>query len=209
MSTSPGRQAPAGRRRSEWLFERGVGVRVVVLWLVTLTIMFVSFGLHLWLGNGYEQVAAVPPERASTRLLPLLLTIWGINLANALVIGFTSTLFRFGPVNVGTLYLTVQVVMIGRIAGLNRFEYPMANVGEGLLQFLRVGLWEVTAYAIVAGVTLTKARWIADRPGASTWRERRTWAELDWGRTEWTMLAVATVLLLGSGVVEALWIVQR
>lgn len=208
MSASPDQQAPA-RRRGEWLFERGVGVRVVVLWLMALGVMFASFGLHLWLGSGYDEVAAPSAAPGSARLLPLLLTIWGINVANALVIGVTSTLFRFGPINVGALYLTVQVVMIGRIAGLNGFEHPMASVGEGLVQFVRVGLWEVTAYVIVAGVTLTKARWIADRLGAKTWREQRTWAELDWSRTERWMLAVAAVLILGSGFVEALWITER
>jgi hypothetical protein len=99
--------------------------------------------------------------------------------------------------------------MIGRIAGLNSFEHPMAGVGEGLLQFLRVGLWEITAYVIVAGVALTKARWIADRFGAATWRERRTWADLDWPRSELWLLDLAAALILGSGLVEALWITRR
>lgn len=193
----------------ERFYERPVGVRLVVLWVAMLALTFGSFGVHLWLGDGYGEAAATTAAPEAPSLLRLVAIIWSINLANAAVIGLTSTLFRFGPFNVGTLYLAVQVVMIGRIAGLNAFEFPMSSIADGLLQFLRVGLWEVTAYVIVAAVTITKARWIADRLGASEWRERRTWRELDWNDDERWLLVAAVGLILGAGLVEGISIVQQ
>lgn len=166
-----------------------------------LGVLFVSFGLHLWAGSGYDQPPVAAPEASG--VLRLLGVAWTVNLANAALIGVASTLFRFGPVNVGTAYLTVQLVVIGRIAGLNTFAYPMPSVVDGLVQFLRVGLWEVTAYVIVAAVTMTKARWIADRPGAAQWRERRRWRQLPWTTTDRWLLFVAVTLILLAGAIEA------
>lgn len=207
MSAVPSR-APHRLARIERFYEQTVGVRLAVLWVVMLALTFGSFGVHLWLGDGYGEAAAATTAPEVPSLLGLLALIWSINLANAAVIGLASTLFRFGPFNVGTLYLAVQLVMIGRIAGLNTFAYPMASVSDGLLQFIRVGLWEVTAYVIVAAVTITKARWIADRLGASEWRQRRTWRELDWSGTERSLLVAAVGLILGAGLVEGISIVH-
>lgn len=199
---APGVGAGAESRRWEWIYDQPPLVRVGVLWTTMLAVLFISFGLHLWAGSGYDQPPTTAPETVS--VLRLMALAWTVNLANAALIGVASTLFRFGPINVGTAYLTVQILLIGRIAGLNTFTYPMPSVADGLVQFLQVGLWEVTAYIIVAAVTMTKARWIADRLGAAQWRQRRRWRQLAWTSGERWLLAAAVTLILGAGAIEAI-----
>ena len=52
--------------------------------------------------------------------------------------------------------------MIGWLAGANGFEVPFINVTAANMQYLRIGLWETTAYSLVCGVTLTKSLLISE-----------------------------------------------
>ncbi len=193
--------------RLEWVYAQPPLIRVVVLWLLTLGVLFASFALHLWVGSGYEGEIMQPIETES--VAEVLVVATPLNLANAVFIGLASLLFRFGPVNPGTLYLIVLVVFVGRIAGLNAFEYPMESVSAGLAQFARVGLWEVTAYVIVGAVTMTKARWIADRPFAQTWCEKRRWHDIEWDGPEIAWLSVAVLFIIGAAIMEGVTIAAR
>lgn len=190
--------------RFEWVYAQPPTTRIAALWLLTMAVLFASFAVHLWLGSGYEGDA--PQGTATETVAEVLAIAIPVNLANAALIGAVSLLFRFGPINPGTLYLVVLALFVGRIAGLNDFQYPMESVAAGLAQFARVGLWEITAYVIVAAVTMTKARWVADRPMAKQWREVRRWRDIAFSPSELTCLVIAVLLIVGAAVVEAVTI---
>lgn len=190
--------------RLEWLYRQAVFIRIAALWLAVFTVLFASFALHLWLGEGYEREVVRPVEVESTwQVLAIALPL---NLGMLALIGLSSTLFRFGSLNPGTLVVFVLAFTIGRIAGLNDFEYPMLGIGEGLVRFVQVGLWEMSAYVIVAAVTMTKSRWIADRLGARQWRTERRWRDIEWAGNEIACLGIAVVLIFGAAVVEGVLI---
>ena len=65
-----------------------------------------------------------------------------------LLIGAGNLLVRFGSVTPGLLVLLVQGAAIGWVAGTNSFEVPFASVAAANMQYLRIGLWETSAYAI-------------------------------------------------------------
>lgn len=202
-SSDSGTSAAAPRApRLEWVYGQPVLIRVVVLWLATFAVLFASFALHLWLGDGYEGEATGPTDAESVG--EVLAVALPINLGMLAFIGASSTLFRFGPLNPGTLVIFILAFTIGRVAGLNDFEYPMSSVGAGLVRFAQVGLWEVSAYVLVAAVTMTKSRWIADRVGAKRWRTERRWRDLEWTSSEVACFGVAVVLIVVAAVAEGL-----
>lgn len=191
----------------EWIYREPPLTRIGVLWLLTFSVLFASFTLHLWVGSGYEGEIVQPTETESVAQVVAIAI--PVNLANLGIIGVASLLFRFGPLNPGTLYLLVLAAFVGRIAGLNEFEYPMESFAAGLAQFARVGLWEMTAYVIVGAITMSKARWIADRPFARTWREERRWGDIAWDRLEVIWLVSAVLLIVGAALVEGVTIANR
>lgn len=70
---------------------------------------------------------------------------------------------RFNTIIPGLLTLVLQAVTIGWLAGANGFEVPFSSITAANMQYLKIGLWETTAYALVCSVTLLKSLLIAVR----------------------------------------------
>jgi hypothetical protein len=94
-------------------------------------------------------------------------------------------------------------VIIGWTAGTNGFLEPFATVGAANAAFLRIGLWETTAYVLICGVTLNKSLLVADTFPARKWTKTTGWKEISFTRSE-ILISIATILsLLGAAYTEA------
>lgn len=109
---------------------------------------------------------------------------------------------RFNIITPGLLVLVIQAVMIGWLAGSNGFEVPFANVKAANMQYLRIGLWETTAYALVCAVTLPKSLLIADTFPAKKWSQTRNLKDIDLSITETSILLLGAIGLLVAAIVE-------
>ena len=77
--------------------------------------------------------------------------ILGNNGVLMLLIIFGNLFVRFGNVTPGLLILAYEAVMIGWTAGTNGFMEPFPSVAAANAAFLRIGLWETTAYVLLCG----------------------------------------------------------
>ena len=143
------------------------------------------------------------PLIRSGQVVNLTLEIFGRNFFLLLLIVFGNLFVRFGAVTPGLLILLVQGILIGWVAGSNAFEYPFGSVLEANIQYLKVGLWETTAYALICGVTLTKSLYIADTFPAKTWSQVRKLKNLKFSTEEKLMALLSVILLATAAYIEA------
>ena len=123
--------------------------------------------------GAWQDVPAVAPSSAAVGGVAS--TMGYIVLRNCIVlllIGVGNLLVRFGVVTPGLLVLIVQGAAIGWLAGTNGFEVPFPSVAAANMQYLRIGLWETSAYAVFCGLTLTKSLLVADSFPAKEWAEK-------------------------------------
>ncbi len=114
---------------------------------------------------------------------------------------------RFGPLTPGLVILLLQGIMIGHVAGANSFEFPFASVAEANIQYLKVGLWEITAYSLVCAVTLTKSLYVAGTFPAKQWSEVRKLKDIVFSAPEKMLFGASLILLVVSAYVEAFLII--
>lgn len=182
--------------------------RTAVVWLGFQAILWLTFGVgYISNQDAWVDVTAGPPSTAAVGgwLNTLLFIVISNAVVVALVVG--GNLFaRFGLVTPGMLVLLVQAVSIGWLAGTNGFEVPFTSVGLANAQFLRVGLWETTAYAVGGALTLPKSLLIADGFPAREWREQRKLKDLQLSRSEKVLALITGLTLIGAALVETVYL---
>lgn len=99
--------------------------------------------------------------------------------------------------------LVIQAVVIGWTAGTNAFAVPFPSVAAANAAFLRVGLWETSAYAVMCAVTLPKSLLVANEFPAREWVQQRSLQQLHVSGVEWALIVVSVLLLTAAAVMEA------
>jgi hypothetical protein len=190
------------------LYQMDAMQRTLVVWLAFQLILWLTFGIGYLLNqDAWIDVPAVPPSSAAEGgwLGTLLYIVISNSIVLALIVG--GNLFvRFGPVTPGMLVLLVQAVSIGWLAGTNGFEVPFTSVALANAQFLRVGLWETTAYAVGCALTLPKSLLIADGLFAREWTEQRKLKDLRFSSSEKGLALVIALTLIGAALVETIYL---
>jgi hypothetical protein len=142
------------------LYQVGAVKRTIIIWLLLQAVLWVFFVIgYLARPGAWQDVPAIAP--ASAAVGGVASTLGYIVFRNAIVlllIGAGNILVRFGSVTPGLLVLLVQGATIGWVAGTNGFEVPFPSIAAANLQYLRIGLWETSAYAVFCGLTQTGNR---------------------------------------------------
>jgi hypothetical protein len=183
-----------------WLLRQPALLRTVIIWASMLIVMFVTFGVGV---ATHPEAWSGVPARETLGGWPLLWTALFHNTLILLLIGVGNLFVRFGRFTPGLLILIIQALTIGWTAGTNAFANPFPSVAAANAAFLRIGLWETGAYAVVCAVTLTKSRLIADAFPATAWEEQRSLQDLTFTRSETWLLIMSVVMLVGAAVTEA------
>ena len=125
-------------------------VKRTIIWLLSSKLSSGFFAVGYVTNPGaWQNVPTVAPSTAAVGGVAT--TVGYIIFRNTIVlllIGAGNLLVRFGPVTPGLLVLLVQGAAIGWLAGTNGFEVPFPSVAAANLQYLRIGLWETSAYAV-------------------------------------------------------------
>ncbi|HOG47607.1 MAG TPA: hypothetical protein PLB78_13320, partial [Anaerolineae bacterium] len=148
------------------LYGMGVLKRTAVIWTAYMAVLWAVFGIGLLTHPQAWQGVAPAQGDAGWRFLLFILASNGFI---ALLMAGGNLFVRFGSVTPGLLILFLKALQIGWLAGTNGFTPPFASVAAANAAFLRVGLWETTAYALVCAVTLTKSLYVADSFPARRW----------------------------------------
>ncbi len=198
MRDSSESRTPASSMR--WLLRQPALLRTAIIWASMLIVMFITFGIGV---ATHPEAWTGVPAREMIGGWPLLWTALLHNTLILLLIGVGNLFVRFGWFTPGLLILSIQALTIGWTAGTNAFTNPFSSAAAANAAFLRIGLWETGAYAVVCAVTLTKSRLIADTFPATTWEEQHSLRDLTFTRTELGVLIMSGVMLVGAAVTEA------
>ncbi|HHT74215.1 MAG TPA: hypothetical protein GX008_10950 [Firmicutes bacterium] len=192
------------------LYQVGAVKRTIIIWLLLQAVLWVFFVIgYLARPGAWQDVPAIAP--ASAAVGGVASTLGYIVFRNAIVlllIGAGNILVRFGSVTPGLLVLLVQGATIGWVAGTNGFEVPFPSIAAANLQYLRIGLWETSAYAVFCGLTLTKSLLVADGFPAKEWVEKHTLSSLKFSRVERILALLTLLFLVGAALVEALYLAK-
>jgi hypothetical protein len=182
------------------LFDMQPLPRTVVLWLAFMALMWLVFGVGLLTHPGaYTQIPAM--ERAAG--WPVVGFILGNNGVLLLLIIVGNLFVRFGNFTPGLLILAYEAVVIGWTAGTNGFMEPFPSVAAANAAFLRIGLWETTAYVLLCAVSLPKSLNEAATFPAKQWSRTRKLQDIRFSPSELAIAALGVCSLLGAAFVEA------
>lgn len=167
----------------------------IILWIVFLIAYLIN--KDAWSSIDVSQITN------KDTVIKTFIYIIGNNLILLLLIGFGNIFVRFGVITPGLIILIYQGVMIGLIAGSNSFEFPFSSVMEANIQYLRVGLWETTAYAIFCATTLDKSLFVSESFPAKTWTETKKLSDIKFNKTEKTLVISSIIILILAAYIEA------
>lgn len=174
--------------------------RSVVLWIAFMAAMWTVFGIGLLTHPGaYTNL----PEVARATGWQTAAFIMGNNGVLLLLIVAGNLFVRFGNVTPGLLIVAYEAVVIGWTAGTNGFMEPFATVAAANAAFLRIGLWETTAYVLLCAVTLPKSLNVAATFPAKQWSITHKLKEIRFSRSEISIAALGITSLVGAALVEA------
>jgi len=182
------------------LLTMNVVARSLALWAAFMLVMGLVFALG-WATHrdAWNTGVDVPRETG----WPVLWFILGHNLLLIALIVAGNLFVRFGGVTPGLLVLAWQAVAIGWTAGTNGFMEPFPTVRAANEAFLRIGLWETTAYALICAVTLTQSLYVADTFPAKAWAETRRIRDLRFSSADILVAGTGLLSLLFAAVSEA------
>lgn len=185
-------------------------MRCIIIWLGFQAILWIVFGLSfLTHEEAWLNVVEVEPSAAAEGgWWSTFLYIIVNNFIICLLIIVGNLFARFSIVTPGLLVLVMQAIMIGWLAGANGFEVPFVSVTAANLQYLRIGLWETTAYALVCAITLPKSLLIAETFPAKKWSQKRKFKDINLSFTELCILLLSGIMLITAAVIETFAIIQ-
>jgi hypothetical protein len=177
--------------------------RTIIMWLGSQAILWTVFFIGYLINK--EAWNNIPETLGNTSTY--MSTFWFIIGSNAIIclLIFIGNVFvRFGSVSPGILILLIQLITIGWIAGSNDFEFPFSSVYQANLQYLRVGLWEVTSYILICSVSLTKSLYISDTFPAKKWISTKKLRDIKFSKSEIFIVIIALISLIMAAVIETI-----
>lgn len=186
------------------IYESGAIQRSIIIWFGFQMMLWVVFAISYFTHKeAWQNTQVIVTYTATFRgwwstFFYILLN----NLFICTLIAAGNIFVRFNIITPGLLILLIQAVMIGWLAGSNGFEFPFENVRAANLQYLQIGLWETTAYALVCSVTVTKSLLVSDTFPPQKWSLVRKFKDIKPCVTETVLLSLAAVCLIVAAVIE-------
>lgn len=183
--------------------------RAIIIWLVFQVLVWVVFGIgYLSSPNAWTGDSPIDPSTATVGgWLTTFLYIICLNSIIVVIIVIGNMFVRFGPITPGLLILLWQGVQIGWVAGTNAFEVPFVSLAASNIQYLKVGLWETSAYVLACSITLPKSLFIAKTFPATQWDETKQIKDIHLSTSEKVLCILGFVFLVGAAIAETHFLV--
>lgn len=182
------------------LLEKDLLSRILILWLVSMSVLWAVFAVAAYTHpDAWVNVQTVEPQTGWS-------VFWFILLNNFLILGLITlgNLFvRFGAVTPGLLILAIQLITIGWTAGTNGFMEPFPSISAANTTFVKIGLWEITAYLSICAITLNKSLFVADTFPAKKWTKTTPLKDVTFTRSEVVAATLSVSALVLAAYIEA------
>ena len=185
------------------LMNYNVYKRTIIMWVISQLILWTVF-LIGYLLNKDAWVNIPDITNVSENNMSLFLYIIISNTIICLLVFIGNIFVRFGNITPGIIVLLIQLITIGWIAGTNGFEFPFSSVIQANLQYLRVGLWEVTSYILICAVSLNKSLHISDTFPATKWVSTRKLKDIKFNKSEVIIVVIAVISLFMAATIETI-----
>jgi len=125
----------------------------------------------------------------------------GFNLGIASLIGIVLNLQRVNGFPTGYLFIFIQAILVGIIAGTNSFVIQVISpyTLEGWLVALRIGYLEFLGFTCIVAATVAVG--LRDYPSWLSWKASKikSWRDIRFSRQEtiWLVIGILLVLLAG------------
>ena len=186
------------------LYKADVWKRTLIIWLFCQIVMWLIFGVsYLCHQDAWINVSDVVGNNDSiNEWWSLFLFIVFNNLFICILIMIGNWFVRFNIITPGVLILLLQIIGIGWVAGSNAFEFPFTSVSEANIQYLKIGLWEVTAYIFSFSATISKSLNESNRFLPNKWDKTRSLKEMKPNKSEILIIAIAVILIIVAALIE-------
>lgn len=180
----------------------------VVLYLVpTLTAFAIGYFL---LPEGFLRgsLSSIPAEFVAqqTGFWPVFLSTLGFNLGIVSLIGVGTNTQRLRGFPCGYIYILVQAIMVGIVAGTNSFVLQIISpyTLEGWLVALRIGHLEFLGYTCIVASTIGV---VLEEYDSWKWKPDRTrsWRNIRFSRQEILGLIIGIILVIIAGYNETIF----
>lgn len=177
--------------------------RTIIVWIIFFAIQWGVFLLgYMTHKDAWTNVNVLVPDTG----LKAGILIFINNFILTLLIAGGNIFARFGSISIGGVILIVQGILIGWTAGTNGFQYPFESLSAANLNYLKIGLWELSAYAIICGVTITKSLYISETFPPKSWIVERKLKDIKFDQTEKALLVLGYALLIIAALIEGYFI---
>ncbi len=186
------------------IYHMGALKRSVVIWIGFQVALWLIFGIS-YIINREAWINVTEVDSASAAVggwWTTLLFIIVNNFIICMLITAGNLFVRFNVITPGLLILALQAVMIGWMAGSNGFEVPFTSVAAANIQYIKIGLWETTAYALACAVSLPKSLLIAETFPAKEWALKRKLREVKLSAAETVVVLLGGLALVGAAIIE-------
>lgn len=182
------------------LYDLPVLARTGLLWVVFMAVLWTIFAIGLATHpEAWRNVIPAEPEKG-WNVLAFIIVSNSVILA---LIALGNVFVRFGSITPGLVILGIQALVIGWTAGTNGFAEPFQSVAAANAAFLRVGLWETSAYVLICAVTLPKSLLVSSTFPAKVWEKSTPLKDLRFTKLEIVIAGLSLVVLYTSAAVEA------
>lgn len=182
------------------LYDLSVVARTGLLWVAFMAVLWTVFAIGLSAHpEAWSSIVPFEPERG-WKVFALIIVSNSLILA---LIALGNLFVRFGNLTPGLVILGLQAIMIGWTAGVNGFTEPFQSVAAANATFLRIGLWETSAYVLICAVTLPKSLLVSNTFPAKAWVKTTPLKDLMFTKVEVVIAVLGLVALYGAAAVEA------
>lgn len=182
--------------------------RTLIMWIFFQLLLWIVFGISAFFHQNawidVKEILSITPNFNETLLFILV-----SNLVICLLLILGNIFVRFGSVTPGLVILAMQMISIGWLAGANDFQFPFTSMMSANLNYLKIGLWETTAYILVCAVTLPKSLYISSTFPATKWAEIRKLHSIKLNKKETIIVLISLLCLIGAALVETFELVKR
>lgn len=186
------------------IYKMGSIVRSIAIWIGFQMVMWAVFLLSFIINkeSWFNVITVEPSSAAVGGWWTTILFVTASNLFICLLIIGGNIFVRFSMFTPGLAILFLQAISIGWLAGSNGFEIPFTNTASANIQFLKVGLWETTAYSLVCAVTLPKSLYISETFPAKVWAMKHKLKDLNFNNSEIALLVLSGIALISASIIE-------
>lgn len=192
--------------------EGNVVVRFLRLWAVGLAVHFAAWTIAYFLVpegalRGVFLSSRLPLGESSWTAVAGRIVLYNVGVAAGLVA--VANLFRVGRFPLGYAAVLAHWALYGLFLGSDSFAYPRGGklVPQVAGFFTRIGVWEITAYTLLAAATT--GLFLYRQASWTDWSTARVRSASEWRLSagEWLAVAVSLLLIVAAGLREgvAIW----